>query len=206
QCRQAIVLSLQPVVLDRHVLAFDVAGFIEAFAKPGHVARVGIGRPGSDEPDHRQRRLLRARRERPSRYTAADKCDEFPPPHGGLPQGQGSRTKYSRSWSGFGGLHRKKKRKKVWPEPYGRAGLAKRRSVISITDAGEMPVYSNSQELDRDGPDAFPFLALARIRSSRSCGAANRRRVYSCACVGHLNRRLEWQRHDFSPGKLQTMP
>src|SRR5262249_60977022 len=34
----------------------------------------------------------------------------------------------------------------------------------------------------------------------------NRRRVYCGACVGHLNRRLEWQRHDFSPGKLQTMP
>jgi hypothetical protein len=23
----------------------------------------------------------------PSAYTAAEKCDEFPPPHGGLPQG-----------------------------------------------------------------------------------------------------------------------
>jgi hypothetical protein len=55
--------------------------------------------------------------------------------------------KYSRSWSGFGGLHRNKKRKKkVWHALYGRAGLAKRRSVISITDAGEMPVYSHSQE------------------------------------------------------------
>jgi hypothetical protein len=30
QCRQ-IVLALQPVVLDRHVLAFDVAVFVEAF-------------------------------------------------------------------------------------------------------------------------------------------------------------------------------
>src|SRR5262249_7196137 len=59
--------------------------------------------------------------------------------------------------------------------------------------------------LDRDAPDAFPLLALARIRSCRSSGAVNRRRVYSVACVGHLNRRLEWQRHDFSPGKLQTM-
>src|SRR5215471_7575451 len=98
QCRQAIVLSLQPVVLDRHVLAFDVAGFIEAFAKPGHVARVGIGRPGSDEPDHRQRRLLRARRERPSRYTAADKCDEFPPPHGAYPKAKD----HGRSIAGVG--------------------------------------------------------------------------------------------------------
>src|SRR6266403_1557800 len=32
QRRQAIVLALQPVVLDRHVLAFDEAGFVEAFA------------------------------------------------------------------------------------------------------------------------------------------------------------------------------
>ena len=46
QCRQAIVLALQPVVLDRHVLAFDVAGFVEAFAERGHIARGGIGRPG----------------------------------------------------------------------------------------------------------------------------------------------------------------
>src|SRR5215471_6501702 len=66
-----------------------------------------------------------------------------------------------------------------------------------------MPVYSNSQELDRDGPDAFPFLALARIRSSRSCGAVNRRRVYSGACVGHLNRPLEWQRPEFFPANCK---
>src|SRR5262245_6726651 len=31
-------------------------------------------------------RLLRARRERPSGYTAADECDEFPPPHGAYPK------------------------------------------------------------------------------------------------------------------------
>src|SRR5215472_7890634 len=30
---QAIVTSVQPVVLDRHVLALDVACFLEAFAK-----------------------------------------------------------------------------------------------------------------------------------------------------------------------------
>ena len=66
QCRQAIVLTLQPVVLDRHVLALDVAGFIEAFAERGHKARVGIGRSVSDKPDHRHRRLLRPRRKRPA--------------------------------------------------------------------------------------------------------------------------------------------
>ena len=81
QRRQAIVLALQPVVLDRHVLAFDVAGFVEAFAERGHKARGGIGRPASDKPDHRQRRLLRARRERPSRRRAAEKRDELASPH-----------------------------------------------------------------------------------------------------------------------------
>jgi len=35
QRRQAIVSALQPVVLDRHVLAFDVAGFVQAFAECG---------------------------------------------------------------------------------------------------------------------------------------------------------------------------
>ena len=53
QRRQAIVLALQPMVLDRHVLAFDVAGFVEAFAERGRKARRGIGRPVSDKPDHR---------------------------------------------------------------------------------------------------------------------------------------------------------
>jgi hypothetical protein len=63
--RQAIVLALQLMVLDRHVLTFDVAGFVEAFAERGRITRVGIGRPGVDKPDHRHRRRLGARRERP---------------------------------------------------------------------------------------------------------------------------------------------
>ena len=37
--RQAIVFSPQPVVLDRHVLAFDVADFVEAFSERGHTTR-----------------------------------------------------------------------------------------------------------------------------------------------------------------------
>ena len=62
---QVIVLALQPVVLDRHVLAFNVAGFVEAFAERGCIARIAIGRPGREKRDHRQRRLLRASGERP---------------------------------------------------------------------------------------------------------------------------------------------
>ena len=79
QRRQAIVLALQPVVLDCHVLAFDGAGFVEAFTERGDIARVGIGRPVSDKPDHRHRRLLRARRKRPRSCCAAQCEYEFSP-------------------------------------------------------------------------------------------------------------------------------
>jgi hypothetical protein len=53
QCRQAIVLPLHPVVLDRYVLAFDVAGLVEAFAERAQIARGGIGRKASNKLDHR---------------------------------------------------------------------------------------------------------------------------------------------------------
>jgi hypothetical protein len=69
QRRQAIVLAPQPVVLDRHVLAFDVAGFVEAFAESGPKAGGFIGRPTADKPDHRHR-LLRWRSQLPRRRAA----------------------------------------------------------------------------------------------------------------------------------------
>ncbi len=39
QRRQAVVLAAEPVVLHRHVLALDVAGFAEAFAEGGTPVR-----------------------------------------------------------------------------------------------------------------------------------------------------------------------
>ena len=79
QCRQVIVLTVQPVVLDRHVLAFDSAGFVEAFAEPGRIAHGAIRRPAIDKPDQRQRRLLRARHERPCGCRTAERGYELPP-------------------------------------------------------------------------------------------------------------------------------
>jgi hypothetical protein len=38
QCRQTIVWARQPVVLDRHILVFDVTSFAEAFAERRHIA------------------------------------------------------------------------------------------------------------------------------------------------------------------------
>jgi len=58
------------VVLDRHVLALDVAGFVEAFAERSDIAYGVLGRPAIDEADYR-RWLLRARREGPRNRCAA---------------------------------------------------------------------------------------------------------------------------------------
>src|SRR5262249_46770356 len=78
--RQAIVLAFQPVVLDRHVLALDGAGFVEAFAERSAKVRGDLWRSGTHEADHWHRWLLRVRRERP-RGSGADQRDELAPPH-----------------------------------------------------------------------------------------------------------------------------
>ena len=81
QRRQAIVLAFQPVVLDRHVLALDVAGFAKPLRNAAAYAAVRIGRPAVEEPDHRHRRLLRPRRQRPRRRRAAEEGDELAASH-----------------------------------------------------------------------------------------------------------------------------
>jgi hypothetical protein len=75
--RHAIVLALHPMVFDHHVLALDVAGFVETFTKRSGVARGDLDRTAADEADHRHRRLLRPRRERPCHRRAAEKGDEL---------------------------------------------------------------------------------------------------------------------------------
>src|SRR5215471_8540873 len=52
--------SIALVLSNRHILALDVAGFVEAFTECSDMARRGIGRPVSDKPNHRHRLLLRA--------------------------------------------------------------------------------------------------------------------------------------------------
>ena len=62
-----IVLTFRPTILDRHVLTFDVAGFNEAFAERGGLLLGAEDRPAVDEPNYRNRRLLRTRRKGPRR-------------------------------------------------------------------------------------------------------------------------------------------
>src|SRR5262245_23575294 len=74
---QSIILILRPAILDRHILAFDVPAFADALPECGHKTCSVGGRRAAEEPDHRHRRLLRARRERPRGRRAADERDEL---------------------------------------------------------------------------------------------------------------------------------
>src|SRR5262249_52428977 len=81
QRRQPIIMALCPPELDRNVLAFDIAGLRKAATETGHEWFVLLGRCRIEEPDPRHRRLLRPRRERPSRRSAAEECDELAARH-----------------------------------------------------------------------------------------------------------------------------
>jgi hypothetical protein len=78
QCRQAIVLALQPVVLNSDVLSFDVTEFLETFTERGHITRSDFRSPRVKQLDHRRRLLLRARRERPGRRAAKQRDEPAP--------------------------------------------------------------------------------------------------------------------------------
>ena len=73
QGRQPVELTVRPAKLEGDVAVRDVAPLGEAFLKRGHRARALVAR--MEEADHRHRRLLRARRERPCR--AAEQSDEL---------------------------------------------------------------------------------------------------------------------------------
>src|SRR5262245_33532797 len=76
QLRISILLSLHPARFDRHILALDVARFIQALPEGDHPrSRFGFRQSSADDPDHRHRRLLRSRRQRPRRR-AAEQRDE----------------------------------------------------------------------------------------------------------------------------------
>src|SRR5215472_17273670 len=78
---QSVVLVLRPAILNRHILALDVAGFTNALPEGGQKACTIGRRPRAAEQSyHRHRWLLRARRERPGRC-ASEQCDELPPSH-----------------------------------------------------------------------------------------------------------------------------
>src|SRR5262245_14876067 len=74
---QSVGLILCPAILDRHILALDVAGFTKALAECGQIACTIDGPRAAEESYHRHRRLLPVRRERPRRRRAAEQSDKL---------------------------------------------------------------------------------------------------------------------------------
>ena len=79
ECRQPIELVLRPAKFDRDVVAVDEPGFLQAVAECRYPVNVIGSRGGIEETDHRYRRSLRARRERPRGCRAAEQRDELAP-------------------------------------------------------------------------------------------------------------------------------
>src|SRR5262245_60783880 len=77
---QSVVLVLRPAILDRRILALDVAGFTKALPECGQIACTISKRRAAEQSYHRHCRLLRARRQRP-RCRTTEKRYELAAPH-----------------------------------------------------------------------------------------------------------------------------
>ena len=75
QHRESVVPILRETVFNNDVLALDIARFFQALAKRRQDICILAGPPAVEKSDHRQRRLLRARRDWPRRR-AAENGDE----------------------------------------------------------------------------------------------------------------------------------
>src|SRR5262249_54237189 len=76
----ALGASLAPTVLDCDGAALDPAEFAQPPNKCVNPRALACSRPPTEPADHRHRRLLRARRERPRRDDTTEQRDELAPP------------------------------------------------------------------------------------------------------------------------------
>jgi hypothetical protein len=80
--RQAIVVALRPAVFDGDGLALDISRLTQGLAQRGQTRRVVVPRLAAEISDHRHRRLLPTRGERPRRRSGAEERDDIAPFHG----------------------------------------------------------------------------------------------------------------------------
>src|SRR6516162_461894 len=73
---QAILVTISPAVLDREIGALDKAALLEPAMESCQPLRKRTERLAVEESNHRHPRLLRPRRQRPSRRRTAEKGDE----------------------------------------------------------------------------------------------------------------------------------
>src|SRR6516165_6430755 len=65
--RQTSIITSSPSEIDRDILALNIAGFVKPLSECHQIGLPRRMRRAAEEPDHRYRRLLRARRERQRR-------------------------------------------------------------------------------------------------------------------------------------------
>ena len=68
------------MIFDSHVLAFDIAGLLQALAEGAQTISTRVRQMAMEESDDRHRRLLRARHNGPRGRRAAEKREELTPP------------------------------------------------------------------------------------------------------------------------------
>jgi hypothetical protein len=78
QFRKAFVPIVRPTVLDRHILSFDMAGFVQTLPESLYALGIGFGRSRAEKSNHRCR-LLCVRCEWPRHWNAAKQRDELAP-------------------------------------------------------------------------------------------------------------------------------
>jgi hypothetical protein len=74
QRRQTVTVIVCPAILNRHILSFDESGLVQALSERSDKVRGAGGRRASEKTNDRHRRLLRARRARPSSRRSRNCC------------------------------------------------------------------------------------------------------------------------------------
>src|SRR5262249_34833105 len=80
---------------DRHVGVFDIARLLKSLPKSAQRLRESVGRLAVEEPDHRDRRLLRARRDWPRCRSAYQRDELAPPDHSITSSAVGEQRKWN---------------------------------------------------------------------------------------------------------------
>src|SRR5262245_19536554 len=86
---RAINVARSPVIVHLDVASFRPTQALQRLAERCNARlclRIALGKAHQHADPPHPAGLLPARRERPDGYTAAKKCDEFPPPHGAYPK------------------------------------------------------------------------------------------------------------------------
>jgi hypothetical protein len=74
-------LTFRPTVVNRDILTLDVTDLMKALPKCSQPVALFVRECDAEKSDHRHRRLLRTRSERPRSRHTTERCNKVAPPH-----------------------------------------------------------------------------------------------------------------------------